>query len=186
MTISRDEAAEALAAIQASQQAVRTLVRRHRGHAFLWIWGVVWILIAAIPLTLPLDYLNYSWGITAVAAVVSVFVGRSAKRHIRTRIDARFVKVLIALLLFAVLWPCLLGWSLADPRIGFAYPALVTMMLYITAGIWFDTYLLRIGILNTTVLLLGFFAFPSLFWHAALLAGVGLVGTGFYIRNSWR
>ena len=46
MNPSKEEAAAALAAISQSQAALRSAFRAHRGHYYLWLWGLVWIAMA--------------------------------------------------------------------------------------------------------------------------------------------
>ena len=57
------------------------------------------------------------------------------------------------------------------------------MQLYVVAGIWFDSYLLWVGILVTLFTLLSILFFPALFWAFVFLSGATLFSSGIYIRS---
>jgi hypothetical protein len=96
------------------------------------------------------------------------------------------VAVCISILLFGfVAWPIVLGPP-HGYKSGFGLGTLVWMQIYIVAGIWFDNYLLWVGIAATALILAGLVFLPGLFWACTLLAGAVLVGTGFYVRYGWR
>lgn len=185
MNVNATEAAEALAAIEASQHSIRSFFRRHRGHAHLWIWGGVWMFDALLPILFSPSALQWAPAASVVGGVLSTIVGVRSRREVRSAIDPRFLRVVLALVAFGAVWPFVFGWP-NDPRVWFAYPALLAMMIYVVAGIWFDAYLARIGFANTLVFLFGLWVVPSYFWWTALIAGAGLVATGFYIRYAWR
>ena len=94
--------------------------------------------------------------------------------------------MLAAVILFSALWPLVLRAPVNDQAI-FAYIGLVAMLCYIIAGIWFDTYLVWLGLVMTALILVGLFLFSSIFWWwIAIFGGGTLIVTGFYIRYFWR
>jgi hypothetical protein len=105
---------------------------------------------------------------------------------VRMPVDKRFLRVLAAIVIFAVVWPLVLGLPL-NPKVIFAYIGLVAMFCYVVAGIWFDMYLLWVGLVVSALIILGLLSFPAIFWWwIAIVCGGTLIGTGFYVRFLWR
>jgi hypothetical protein len=186
MNVSQEEAARAIQEIETSRAAMRTLVRAHRGHLYLWIWGAVWIAISLVNL-MAAPRSGMPSNCLAAAGVVATFaVMFFQSMRVRIRVNMRFMGVCIAILAFSYgVWPMMLGWP-HTAKAAFGYSTLVWMQLYVVAGIWFDNYLLWLGVAVTALLLAGFIFFPGFFWMWSLLGGLTLLGTGFYVRLFWR
>jgi hypothetical protein len=186
MNISPEEAEKALLEIEASRVAMRGAIRSHRGHLFLWLWGFVWMAMSAL---YWIDGHRFLWEIVAFAAagiVGSFVIGIVQDRQIRSRFDRRFAAVCATLLVFGYgVWPVLFG-GFASHKAAFGYFSLLWMQLYIVAGIWFDIYLLWVGLAVTALIVAGFLLAPGFFWAFTLLCGAVLVGSGFYVRYFWR
>jgi hypothetical protein len=186
MQISSEEAARALAAIQTSREAMRSSIRARRGHYHLWLWGVIWIAMAMLVQFHGQAGARLLPWLCAAGIAGSAVLGFIQGRQIRIPMDRRFLGVLAAVLFFSALWPLVLR-APANSEVIFAYIGLVVMLCYVIAGIWFDTYLLWLGLLMTAFLLVGLFFFSSIFWWwVAILGGGPLIVTGFYIRYFWR
>ena len=186
MNLSAEEAAHALAAVETSRRAMRDVVRSHRGHLQLWLWGVIWIAMAMSAQFRGLAGVRLMPWLSLGGMVLSFIIGLSQSSHVRGPIDRRFLAVLVAIVGFAGVWPLVLGWP-ADPHAMFAYTALVAMFCYVVAGIWFDVYLLWVGLIISALILVGLFFFPAIFWWwIAVFAGGSLIATGFYVRYAWR
>ncbi len=120
-------------------------------------------------------------------SIGSVAIGVLQHCQVRTPIDPRFIRVLVALVGFALLPPFVFAGHLAQPERLFTYTVLVVAQCYVVAGLWFDTYLTWCGILLAALVLAGLFLFPAIFWlWFAVCCGGTLLGTGFYIRYFWR
>lgn len=89
---------------------------------------------------------------------------------------------------FGLLWPTVLGVAGPDQSMRvFAFIALLAMQAYVLAGIWFDSYLLAIGLVVSVLILVGLFVFPSVFWlWFAIFCGGPTVLSGFVVRYLWR
>lgn len=185
MKISPEEAAQALQDIAVSRAAMRSTIRAHRGHLFLWIWGSVWITIALHDaLAVPSD--RFANWVSLAGIGATIIAGFIQGRQIRGKLDRRFLAVCATLLLFGYgVWPELLG-GFRSYQSAFGYSTLIWMQLYIVAGIWFNNYWLWVGLFVSAMVLAGFIFFPAYFWAAMLLCGATLVASGFYVRFLWR
>jgi hypothetical protein len=186
LRLTPDEAAQALAAIETSRDAMRSAIRAYRGHCHLWLWGFIWIAMAMLA-----EFLGHA-GIRlfpwiALAGVAGSFgLGWFQSGKIRAQVDKRFLGVLGAVILFAAICPAILRPSPSNEAV-FAYIGLVAMLCYVIAGIWFDTYLLWLGSGMGVLILLGLFLLPGIFWWwIAIFGGGPLIAAGFYVRFCWR
>ena len=162
MQLTSEEATRALAAIQTTREAMRSAIRAHRGHYHLWLWGVIWIAMALLAEFRGQGGVHLFPWICAAGFGGSMVLGCIQGRQIRAPVDKRFLGVLAAVILFAVLWPLVLRAQVND-RTVFAYAGLVAMLCYVIAGIWFDTYLLWLGLVITALILVGLFCFAAFF-----------------------
>jgi len=186
MQLSPQEAAAALADVEAARSAMRRVIRAHRGHYHLWIWGVLWVMM---PLTAQLGGDSaarfFPW-ICLAGGIASAWAGFTQGRQIRMTRNTRFLGVLAALIGFAALFPFVLRAPF-DVRTGYAYMCLVAMQGYVVAGLWTDSYLLWLGIVVTVLVIAGLFLFPGIFWvWMAVFGGGSLILSGFYVRHFWR
>ena len=188
LSVSPENATRALQDIDRSREAMRRAIRAHRGHFHLWLWGSIWISMA-----LAMHFLGEGgtrllpWFVLA-GVVVSTAIGIYQSRQIRVPTDRRFLAALVCLIGFGLLWPILFGAFSApvnDVRL-FAFIALLVMQIYVLAGIWFDSYLLAIGLVVSALILIGLFVFPQVFWvWFAVFCGGPVVLSGFLVRF-WR
>ncbi len=164
---------------------MRSVVRAHRGHLYLWLWGAVWIAASLLNgwdearFWFPANCLFWA-GLAA-----SIAIAYTQRGKIRSRFNWRFLAVCATLLVFGyVVWPVFLGVPHTG-KAAFGYGTLLWMQVYVVAGIWFDNYWLWIGVVMSALILAGFILFPGFFWIFSVLGGATMVGTGFYVRN-WR
>jgi len=186
MNVTPEEAERSLRDIEASRLAMRSLVRANRGHLYLWLWGAIWILISLLNWAGVDRRGALSNGLAAAGIVASFAIAFLQRSRVRSPVNLRFVGVCIAMLAFSYgVWPAFLGFP-HSAKAAFGYGTLVWLQLYVVAGIWFDNYLLWLGIALTALILAGFLFLPAAFWMLTILGGVLLVGTGFYVRLFWR
>ena len=187
--ISPDDAHCALRAVDESREAMRRAVRAHRGHLHLWLWGAIWIAMALTVHIYGERATRFFPFFVLPGVIASTAIGIYQGRQIRAPIDKRFLAALACLLAFGALWPFVLGLGdspSANIRI-FAFFALLVMQLYVLAGIWFDNFLLAIGLGVSALILTGLFAFPEIFWlWFAVCCGGPVVLSGFIVRFWWR
>lgn len=186
MNLNADEAAAALAQVEEARATMRRAIRSHRGHYHLWIWGLAWI---AMPLSAQFfgDLAVRWFGVICIPfGIASLAVGSAQTRQVRSPVNRRFLAALGALVAFSVVFPLVLH-APAAPKSIYAYTCLVVMQCYVVGGIWTDTYVLRLGILVSALILVGYFFFPGIFWlWMAGCGGGSLLLSGFYVRHFWR
>jgi hypothetical protein len=184
MNISSEEAAQSLRDIEVSRLAMRRAIMANRGPYQLWIWGIAWMAMAVMRgLNHPRFWVPILW-ISCAGIVCSIVIGIAQSGRFRAKLDKRFIAVCATLLVFGYgIWPTFSQFRTYDS--AYAYQTVLWMQIYIVGGIWFDTFLLWVGIVVTALMLGGFLVFPAYFWIAAFLSGVTLFASGFYIRNCW-
>jgi len=179
MNISSEEAALALRDIETSRAIMRSAIRTNLGHYHLWLWGSMWAAMALLIESQGMRGLRLCPWLSLAGMAVSLTFILCQHTRIRSPVDKRFLGMLAAVVGFAVICPFVLGYP-RDPRADFAYSALVCMFGYVVAGIWFDIYLLWVGLVIATLILVGLFFFPAIFWWwFAVFGGGSLIGTGF-------
>ena len=187
MNLSTQEAAAALAQVEAARVAMRRAVQAHRGHIHLWIWGTAWV---AMPLLAHFGgdrMARYFGWVVLAGTVASVWAGRQQGQRIRQPLDRRFLGMIAALVGFGMVFPIVLFQGRQTAMSMYAYTCLVAMQVYVIAGLWADIYLLWVGLLVTALILAGYFLAPGIFWPwMAVCGGGSLLATGFYVRFSWR
>jgi hypothetical protein len=187
--VSREEASRALREIDQSREAIRRAIRAHRGHFHLWLWGAIWIAMALAAHFYGQRATRSFPFFVLPGVIASTVIGIYQGRQIRAPFDKRFLAALACMLVFGLLWPVILGGPRppsADIRL-FAFIALLAMQVYVLAGIWFDSYLLTIGLVVSVLILIGLFVFPQIFWvWFAIFCGGPVVLYGFLVRFWWR
>ncbi len=187
MDLSKDEAIAALSAVKEAQATARAAFRAHHGHFHLWIWGVVWIVMAVAAQTRGLAGVRLFPWLGLGGMLLSTAVGFFQGHQVRQPTDRRFLGAIAALVVFAVLVPLVFQLAHVTAERVFAYTALVVAECYVVAGLWFDTYMAWLGVLLAVLILLGLFFFSGIFWiWIAVCCGGTLIGTGFYVRFFWR
>jgi hypothetical protein len=186
MNITPEEAARSLQEVEASRRAMRSVVRAHRGHLYLWLWGLVWIICSILNWANPGRFWITSNWVAGAGVVATIIIGFVQSSQVRSKVDKRFLAVCFTILAFGyVAWPTFLG-APHTSKSAFGYGTLLWMQVYVVAGIWFDNYWLWIGVAVTALILAVYIFFPEFFWAGTLLCGVTMVATGFYVRLFWR
>lgn len=183
MDITKEEARTALASVARTQLALRQALRAHCGHLHLWLWGTVWMIMGLTAHCGGSKAIQrYFIALGIAGGIGSVLIGLLQGRQVRPPVDVRYVRVLVAVLAGGLLWPFVMSPAPANELI-FAYIGLLVAQLYVVAGLWFDVYLFRLGLLLAAVILTGLWFFLPVFWlWIALLGGGTLIASGCYVR----
>ncbi len=187
MNLTKTEAEAALAAVARSQEALRQAFRARHGHYHLWLWGVVWIAMATTAQVGGAAAIQRYFPFLALGGgLASGLIGWWQRQAVRIPLDRRFLGVACAVLGFAGIWPLVLRPAFSNEAI-FAYISLLVAQFYVVAGIWFDSYLLWLGLILAALLLVGFWWFLPVFWiWVGVCGGGALIVGGLYVRFFWR
>lgn len=186
MNVGRDEARQALAAIEAVQAHTRRSIHRAGGGAILVTWGAVWLVgwLCSQFVTGPL--VGLLWMALDVAGIAgTLLVVRRVARRVHDPLGPRIGALWLALMIFIVL----MLWIAApiEPLQVGALIALAVMFGYAVMGLWLDRVFLWIAVAVTAIILVGYLALPAWFGLWMAIAGGGaLAGSGLYIQRGWR
>jgi hypothetical protein len=180
VTLSPQEAADALQTIERTGRRSATL--RGYGHAapHLMLWGVLWAIGYGLTDLMP----GWAGVIWTVVAAVGLLAGIAAvARSGGARAIWRYAGVVTILIAF-----CVAAVAIMRPTNGLqiaAFIPLVVAMAYAVGGLWFGTRYLVAGIVLAVLTLGGFFALQThfLLWMAAV-GSAALLLAGFWLRRA--
>lgn len=204
MDISKEEAQKSLRQIQTVLKQSRRKFAASATGPILIMWGLIWILGYLITYAYDIEILKPSiwsfyrvtihdaelffvWTFLTLGGFVATWLICKLKEPVKSPHDKRFFFFWLFLFVYADIWLALLWpWNLYQMS---AFVATLVMFAYVVMGLWFDKFLLWLGLAVTGLIVLGFFLFPSqpAFWLWLATAGGGtLAGTGLYIKICWR
>jgi len=191
MTISNEEAQEALDLIEEVQVRWRKAVASGYASGLLMLWGGIWI-VGYTSL-----YVSHRIGGHVFAAldvlgiIATVFIVRRWPHNTVIRspefkaITRQCVGLWFFLIVYALIWALLVR-----PANGLAWGvslSTVCMFGFVMIGLWRRSpFMIGLGLIVTAMSLVGFYWLPGYFylWMAAT-GGGALLGAGWYIRR-WR
>ncbi len=192
MTISPEEAAQALASVDSADRRMDTL-RAYRGIApFMQLWGVVWI-VANIATEIRPSAASTIWQLASgggLVGTVAVIVWQSRERSrlaLRTaserrRIRGAFAMLGVTLIAYFVSMSLVLGHL--DARQSNAFVSLFWAITYMAAGSWLGLRLFMTGLIAVIGIVAGYqFIHEHFELWMALFGGGSLVLAGFWLRR---
>jgi bacteriorhodopsin len=198
MTLSPDEAADALRDIAATETHSRQLYAYREASPHLILWGVLWGIGYALTSVVPLHG-GAIWSaiitVGSVAGYVMAFragvrrdtqAGRpigQARRHAATQLNWTYSAIQFIAALFIA--AALVVVSPVSPRQIGAFIPLVVAAGYSLMGLWLGVRFIAMGIALTVLTLGGFFLLPAQFplWMAAVGGGALVLG-GIWLRRA--
>ena len=181
MNISRDEAAKALAEVDAAAGQARRLVGYNYASPFFILWGAAWLIADLFTQFAP--RLTLVWPITSLTCMalcgVIILVQSIRDRRVgrpsnwRAGLTAMFGGIFLGCL-FLVLWP--LHGKQVHSVFGLAYGA-----AYAVLGLWIGWRLVVLGVIAGALTLFAFYAVDQ--WYP-LFMGV-VVGGGMLLGGLW-
>jgi hypothetical protein len=186
MTISADEAAQALKNIALVQRRASILRGYERGAPHFILWGLIWVVGYGLSDFIP-SRAGLTWLILNVIGVAGSFLlGRAAAVCVPTAGKSHALR-------FAALSATALAFILAtyyvmQPRAGVqlgAFPALLAAAIYTALGIWRGARWAVSGVVLGLCTVAGFALFKEHFmlWMA-VVGGSTLLATGFWLRRA--
>jgi hypothetical protein len=187
MGISREEAQEALAAIEGATNASRSLLKSWIVGIF--VVGVIWTVSFAASQFLPETPL---WSMSEsflVGIAFAIYWGRRRMIAIRVAPQSRLAFLHTRLAVFyGILYLFFMLWQIALLRTEMERALLwitVIMFAAIITGVWLkEPILIVCGVAVTALSTLGYWLLPQYFWlWAAVFAGLPLIAVSVYL---WR
>lgn len=189
MTISHDEAEEALAAIRAVEHRTRASIVGSHGYVYLIVTGIVWLLGFAATQFLEGPLLSAIWGtLSVVGSLAGILLGSRLGRRVRAPAMVATAKRAI------LIWGLLVLYGAA--AIAVAHPTdgrQVTMLIILFSMVGQLAMGLLLGFASvwwavpvTLLALAGYTFAPGIFYlWMAVLGGGGMVALGLIIRSRW-
>jgi hypothetical protein len=190
MNIDKNEAAHALAAIDAAGARSTQLQHYRRFAPFLILWGAIWLLANSVSDLAPAQSGAIWLALTLLGAAASFWLGWRQHPAItensipRMRMDQGwrwmlcfFVAIAFQVAVIAVLPP-------ADGRQQDTFFSMFWTFLYMAIGAWTGWRLFAIGLAATLLILLGYYGVHShYFLYMGCVSGGALMAGGLWLRR---
>jgi hypothetical protein len=178
MTLSPQDAAEALRAIETTQQRSATLRGYQRGSPHLVLWGVIWVVGDGLSEFFP----TYAGAIWAVLVPLGLIGGLLLLRRDGGAGDWRYGAV--ALTLAAFFGASFFVLAPVSGRQIAAVIALAVATAYVIRGLWWGPRYLVTGLVVAVLTLAGFVVLKAHFmlWMAAV-GGGAMILAGLWLRR---
>lgn len=179
MTLSPQDAADALRDIDAAQAHSATLREYQRAAPHFIIWGVLWAVGYGLSDAFP-AHANAIW---AVIVPIGIVGGVVAMRGGRSASGWRYAAVMLAILAFFAAGAFVLA-PVTGRQVAAVIPLFVALM-YVLRGIWAGPRYVVAGIAVAALTLAGFFLLREHF--SIWMAGVGggaLILAGLWLRKA--
>lgn len=205
MNVGPEEARDMLRGVDDVTSRTKKMIAYGGGDVMFIVWGIIWFLggIAThlIPMLTDRDaftsiFIGAVWLVLiATGIAISYRVGRS-DMPTKSPFGKSIGLMWWFLYLFVDLWISLLfpfihiegrqQSHLFWTHLG-AIAATVPMFAYVVFGLFFERYMVWIGLAMTALMVVGVYLFePWFYLWMAVVGGGGLVGTGLMIRKLWK
>jgi hypothetical protein len=190
MNIGKDEAALALAAIDAAGARSAQLQRYRRFAPFLILWGVIWLLANSASDLAP-AYAGVVWlTLTLLGATASFWLGwrqhpvTPESKTPGTRLDQGWRWLLCFLVIIAFQVAAIAVLPPADGRQQDTFFSMFWTFLYMAVGAWTGWRLFTVGLAATLLILLGYYDVHShYFLYMGCVSGGALIAGGLWLRR---
>jgi hypothetical protein len=190
MNIGKDEAALALAAIDAAGARSAQLQRYRHFAPFLILWGVIWLLANSASDLAP-AHAGVVWlTLTLLGATASFWLGW--RQHPVTReskipgmrLDQGWRWLLCFLVIIAFQVAAIAVLPPADGRQQDTFFSMFWTFLYMAVGAWAGWRLFTVGLAATLLILLGYYDVHShYFLYMGCVSGGALIAGGLWLRR---
>ncbi len=182
MTLTRDEAAKAIAEMETAQRRSSVLARYSAGGPILMIWGVEWFICNLVS-QYGGSAANWIWPVATVVTIGLTFWMSRGRGAVPARKSWKAFGTSAAIAgfffgLFTVL-------KLTDMHAVNAVISLAVAGAYVVVGIWTGARYAWLGAALFLAIMLGWIAFPQVFYlWMALVGGGALFLGGFWLRKA--
>ncbi|MGD8554546.1 MAG: hypothetical protein PVJ32_03845 [Anaerolineales bacterium] len=186
MDVSREEAKETLAAIQQAAAQMRRTIAHSSSPYYMILWGAIWFVGYICSHFITDILIGWIWlSLTGLGTLASALLGVRIQTRLRTAGDKRYAYLWLSIIAYSILFI----W-IAKPTVGEQASLLLVIFLmfgYVVMGIWLYRSALWVGLLITSLALIGYYLFLSYFYlWMAFLGGGTLIASGLFILRRWR
>jgi hypothetical protein len=190
MNIDKNEAALALAAIDAAGGRSTQLQRYRHFAPYLILWGVIWLLANSVSDLAPAQSGTVWLALTLFGAAASWWLGWRQHAAVaedstsRTRRDQGWRWMLCFLVVVAFQVAAIAVLPPADGRQQDTFFSMFWTFLYMALGVWTGWRLFTIGLAATLLILLGYYGVHShYFLYMGCVSGGALMAGGLWLRR---
>jgi hypothetical protein len=189
MSISPDEAEEALASIQKMTIKTRHSIANSGATIFLIFTGIIWLVGFLSTQFLTGKIVPSIWiGISLICTVLSVLLGSRSGKRVRGPSTAIYGKR-AALFWLALVFFCIATIAVAKPADSKQTTMIIILFMMIgqlSMGLLISFSAVWWALPISALTLAGYFLFPNIFylWMGVLVGG-GMIILGLYIRSRW-
>ena len=189
MSISPDEAEEALATIQRMSQKTRHSIASSGAYIFLIITGIIWLVGFMANQFLYGAIVAYIWiGMSLLGSALSILLGTRMGRRVRSPSTTTYAKRIGIFWLFLVFY-AIAAIAVAQPADGKQVTMLIILFIMIgqmAMGLMLSFSATWWALPITALALAGYFLLPDFFYlWMAILVGGGMIVLGLYIHSRW-
>jgi hypothetical protein len=183
MTLSSEQAAQALHDVENVLNRSGELYRYQRTAPMLMLWGVIWLIGFALTDFYP-RYANSVWIVLDVVGTVGCFLlGRRGHDEASRKDKWRWLISIGSI--FAFYFATLVILQPATGQQSAALIALLVALIYVLCGVWRGTRLAVIGAALAALTLVGYFMIPvHFFLWMAVIGGGALMLAGVWLRKA--
>ena len=183
MTITKDDATQALSEIDAAQGRVWQAKAYGRASPFLIIWGAVWMVADG------LNQFEPGWGLTwpaciGLGVIASTLVGASFSRRTDAEWAGGWRQFTSWLVVMAFIVSLFFVIPVTSNREIHSIFGLVFGFIYLGMGLWIGWRLAALGVALVALTLIGFYAIDA--WYSlymGLVSGGALILGGLWLRR---
>jgi len=206
MTISKEQAGEALKDVEALTEKTKRVALFKGADALYMIWGIIWMIAFTLEQFIPHRLIRFGnfttssgsliWltlSLIGICASIFIFkyrvpVASPEGKRIGIFWGVLFGYFYLWTFLFASLIDWKQGFTPRHHRIFTAVAATVPMFAYVVMGLWgCGNYMIWLGLGVTVLTVVGLFAVPSFFYlWMAVFGGGALFLAGVITRRRWR
>ena len=190
MNMDQNEAALALATIDAARARSSQLQRYRRFAPYLILWGTIWLLANTVSDLAPARSGSVWLVLSLLGAAASFWLGARQQAAVadrastRTRHEQSWRWMLCFLVIVAFQITVLAVLPPLDPRQQDTFISLFWTFLYMGLGAWLGWRLFTIGLAATLLILLGYYGVHShYFLYMGCVSGGALIAGGLWLRR---
>ena len=206
MNVNPEEARDMLGQAEDAGARTRRMIAYGGGDVLFILWGVIWLIGFLGTHVFTSGWLvtgqavglatGVSWAVLVTIGVVTSIVHERSHMPVRSQAGAAVGIMWWLLYMYVWLWIGLLhpfirvqGHEQSQQlfkHMG-AIAATIPMFAYVIFGLFFERYMLWIGLVVTALTVLGVYLLQPYFWLWMAVTGGGtLIGAGIYARVRWR